>query len=251
MMFLIGLLCGLVTGLISIGGGIFIIISLLLLTPVLAQKSFSMQEIASFSIMQTFFSSLSGSLFYLKEKLISKEIALYLGIPSFFGGVIGVIIAHNISDFFLKIIFAILAVLAAIIMQIPHAINDSKSFKFTWKTRFYSIIGGVSIGIIGGVIGIGAGFIFVPTFIYIYHLPLKKAIGTSLITILLLSTGSFLTKINIATVPFELGIALIIGGVIGAQLGGRLNKVFPPLILKKVSSLFIVIVSLKVLYDLF
>src|SRR5699024_5675883 len=113
MMFLIGLLCGLVTGLISIGGGIFIIISLLLLTPVLAQKSFSMQEIASFSIMQTFFSSLSGSLFYLKEKLISKEIALYLGIPSFFGGVIGVIIAHNISDFFLKIIFAILAVLAA------------------------------------------------------------------------------------------------------------------------------------------
>lgn len=251
MMFLIGLLCGLITGLISIGGGIFIILSLILIPPIVVQKNFTMQEIASLSIMQTFFSSLSGSLFYIKERLINKEIAIYLGIPSFCGGIIGVIVAHSISEFLLRVIFAILAVSTAIIMQIPHSMTENKSFEFTWKTRVFSIIGGGSIGCIGGVIGLGAGFIFVPAFLYLYHLPLKKAIGTSLITILFLSTGSLLAKINIATVPYDLGISLIIGGIIGAQLGGRLNKRFSSLVLKKITSFIIVLVSLKILYDLF
>lgn len=251
MMFFIGLICGLITGLISVGGGIFVIIALILFPPLIAQNSFTMQEITIFSIIQTFFSSLSGSLFYLKESLLDKNIALYFGIPSLFGGIIGVIIAHSISESILKTIFSILAVSAAITILIPSTPNDQKSLKFTWRVRVISMVGGFSVGVLGGVTGIGAGFLLVPLFISLYHLPLKKAIGTSLVTILLLSTGSFLAKINITEVPFVLVTALIIGSVIGAQTGGRLNRIFSPLLLKKIISFAIIIVSFRMLYDLF
>lgn len=251
MFFLVGLFSGLITGLISIGGGILIIFMLIIIPPIVTGETLSMQKIASFSIMQTFFSSLSGTFFYIKEKLVEKEIVIYLGIPSFFGGIIGVIIAHNVSEQFLRVVFAILAVSAAISMLKPHVPSEDEHFKLSFKTRIFSIIGGLSIGTIGGVIGIGGGFIYVPIFIYLYHLNLKKAIGTSIIVMLLLSMGSLITKINITTVPFSLGIPLIIGAVLGAQLGGRLNRKASPLVLKKITSFIIILVSIKMVYDLF
>lgn len=250
-MFIIGLISGVITGLLSIGGGIILIFSLILIPPLISGKSLSMHEIASLSIMQSFFSSLSGSIFYFKEKLIDKGIITYLGIASFFGGILGVLIAHSISDFLLRIIFAVLAISSAIVMQIPHPENEDQKFQFSTKSITFSIVGGLSIGLIGGLIGLSAGFIFVPVLIFFYHLPIKKAIGTSLVTCFLLAAGSLVAKVSITTVEFQLGITLIIGGILGAQLGGMLNKRLSSLMLQKITAFSIVLVSIKVIYDLF
>ncbi|RSL33521.1 sulfite exporter TauE/SafE family protein [Salibacterium salarium] len=251
-MFIIGLISGVITGLLSVGGGIILIFSLILIPPLFTQKNLSMLDIASFSIMQAFFSTLSGSLFYIREKLIDTGIVLYLGVPSFFGGIIGVIVAHqSTTDFWLRIIFALMAVSAAIVMQIPYVTNEDKPYTFSLKSYVLSVMGGLMIGGLGGLIGLAAGFIFVPVLIFFYHVPIKKAIGTSLVTCLLLATGSLLAKISITTVSFDLGFALIIGGVIGAQIGGRLNKQLSSIVLKRITAYSILLVSVKLIYDLF
>ncbi len=250
-MLVIGLISGIITGLLSVGGGIILIFFLLVLPPILLQSYFPMQTIAAFSIMQAFFATLSGAFYYIREKLIDLEIVLYLGVPAFFGGILGVMIAHSITDFALRVVFAILAATAAVVMFIPNRSNIEGPFKFTAISYVLSGAGGILIGVIGGMVGLSAGFIFVPVMIYLYRLSVKKAIGTSLATCFLLAAGSFLAKLGAGAVSIEMGVALVAGGVIGAQIGGRIGKRLPSLVLKRTAAFSIFLISIKVVYDLF
>lgn len=250
-MFIIGLISGVITGLLSVGGGIISIFALILLPPLVLQTHFSMQTIAGFSIMQAFFSTLSGAYYYIREKVIDKGVAIYIGVPAFFGGSVGVLIAHTTTDTLLRIIFTVFSIAAAIVMQIPFKTNENNDYQFSAGSRILSIAGGLTIGMIGGMIGLSAGFIFVPAMVFFYHLTIKKAIGTSLITCFLLAAGSFIVKIALGAISLKLGFSLIIGGMIGAQIGGRISKRTEPLILKRIAAYSILLISIKMIYDLF
>lgn len=251
-MLLIGLFSGFTTGLLSIGGGFVSIFSLLFLPGLITGNNFTMQTITGFSMMLAFFSTLSGSYYYLKEKLIDLKVVLFLGIPSLFGGMAGALAANYLHEFTLKVIFLILGILAAILMLIPSKpVENLNSSSFTNLLVIFSIVSGILIGFLGGLIGLAAGFIFVPFIMYIYKLSIKKSIGTSLITCFLLSFGSLLMKLSIGSFPIGLGIMLVIGGIFGAQIGGKINNLLPSLVLKKVAALSILIISLKLLLDVF
>ncbi|MFG6150653.1 sulfite exporter TauE/SafE family protein [Halobacillus sp. B23F22_1] len=248
----IGLFCGMITGLLSVGGGIILVFSLMLLLPLISGTHFTMQTIAGLSIMQTVFSTASGGYFYIQNQLVDKIVVLRLGIPAFIGGMIGVIIASNSSDFILRVIFAGLAIAAAVIMQIPNKPQEKHtSFHFSPLSSTLTVIAGLSIGTIGGLVGVAAGFIFVPLMIFVYKLPIKKAIGSSLITCFLLAVGSFITKLSVEAVPLGYGIMLIIGGVLGAQIGGRITLNLRSITLKRFAAYSILIISIKLFYDLF
>jgi uncharacterized protein len=251
-LFLIGLFSGIVTGLLSIGGGIILIFSLMIIPPLILNTHFSMQTIFSFSIMQGFFSALSGGYYYITKQLVEKKIIFMVGIPSMFGGTIGVLFATHISDFSLRILFTILAVVSAILMQIPTNKNEESIMISQSKKNWgFCILIGVIIGVLGGLVGLSAGFIFVPLMIFYFKLPIKKAIGTSLITCFLLSFGSLIPKISMGDIDFGQVTVLIIGGVIGAQIGGRITKRLNSIILKRIAAYSILLVSCKLFYDLF
>jgi uncharacterized protein len=251
-LFFIGLLSGMITGLLSVGGGIILIFLLMFIPPIFLKTNLSMHTIAGFSIMQAVFSTLSGGIYYIRNKLVDFKIVYIVGIPSMFGGVLGVLIADITSEFVLKTIFATLSILSAIIMQIPYSsVEKSKPFSFTPLSTILSILVSLLIGVLGGLVGLGAGFIFVPLLIFAYRLPIKKAIGSSLITCFLLSFGSLITKLSVDEIPFAEGILLIVGGIIGAQIGGRLAKIMKSITLKKFAAYSILLISVRLFYDLF
>jgi len=251
-LFIIGLFSGIVTGLLSIGGGIILIFSLMIIPPLILNTYFSMQTISSFSIMQGFFSTLSGGYYYISKQLVVRKIMFMLGIPAMFGGIIGVLFASHISDFSLRILFATLAVVSAVIMQIPTSkAETSKPFTPTTKMWTVTILFGVTIGILGGLVGLSAGFIFVPLMIFFYKLPIKMAIGTSLITCFILSLGSLISKLTIGDIHYGQVAVLILGGIIGAQIGGRITKRLNSIALKRIAAYSILLVSCKLFYDLF
>ena len=73
--------------------------------------------------------------------------------------------------------------------------------------------------------GVGGGFIMVPAMIYLLGMPTKVVVGTSLFQIIFV-TG-FTTLLHATTnftVDVVLAVLLLIGGVIGAQVGTRLGR---------------------------
>lgn len=250
-MFVIGLFSGIITGLLSVGGGIILIFSLLFFPPLILETRISMYTIAGLSIMQSVFSSLSGGHFYMRSKLIDFSIVLRVGIPAMFGGMLGVFLALNTSEIALQIIFVSLSVLSAIIMQIPLGSNEeSNGFSFTTLSSSLTIITSFFIGGLGGLVGLSAGFIFLPLMIYVYKLPIKKAIGSSLGIGFLLSLGSLIMKLSVDVLPLDQGMILILGGILGAQIGSRVSNILNSETLKRIAAYSILIVSAKLLYDL-
>ncbi|WP_408011142.1 sulfite exporter TauE/SafE family protein [Pseudalkalibacillus sp. A8] len=251
-MFLLGLFSGTITGLLSIGGGIILIFTLMILLPFIFDTHFPMQVIAGLAIMQAFFSTLSGGLYYVRTKLVDIKIVLMIGIPAFFGGIMGVMLASHSPEIFLQIFFASLAILASIVMQIPLKDGEGlKPFEFTYLSITLTIISSFIIGVLGGLVGLAAGFIFVPLMIFVFKLPIKKAIGSSLITCFLLSAGSFITILSVGSLPLGYGVMLIIGGILGAQIGGRITKQLNSIVLKRIAAYSILIISVKLFFDLF
>ncbi|MCX7339693.1 MAG: sulfite exporter TauE/SafE family protein [Hyphomicrobiales bacterium] len=81
------------------------------------------------------------------------------------------------------------------------------------------------VGFIGAVLGIGGGFIMVPALLYLFRVPTMMVVGTSLFQILVTMTAATLFHAaSNQSVDIVLAVLLIIGGVIGAQFGGRAGR---------------------------
>lgn len=87
------------------------------------------------------------------------------------------------------------------------------------------MVTGTLFGFIGAVLGIGGGFMMVPTLIYVFRVPINVVVGTSQLQILCtMLTATMLHAITNGTVDIILALMLIVGGVFGAQLGVRASQ---------------------------
>jgi len=98
--------------------------------------------------------------------------------------------------------------------------------KFRKSHLYISIIPpifiGLVVGIFSSIMGIGGGFILVPAMIYILGMPTQIVIGTSLLQIVFVTSVSTIMHSYInQTVDVVLSSLLLIGAVIGAQIGTR------------------------------
>ena len=81
------------------------------------------------------------------------------------------------------------------------------------------VIGAV-VGVLAAIMGVGGGFIMVPAMIYLIGMPTKVVVGTSVFQFLFV-TGftAVLHAVQSGTVDVLLALILLVGGVIGAQIG--------------------------------
>jgi uncharacterized protein len=82
---------------------------------------------------------------------------------------------------------------------------------------------GVVTGAYSGFLGLGGGFVLVPILTRWLHLDIKRAIGTSLMTIAILAVPGTITHAILGHVDWVLAAALIVGVVPGAWLGARIT----------------------------
>jgi uncharacterized membrane protein YfcA len=81
---------------------------------------------------------------------------------------------------------------------------------------------GVAVGALTIIMGIGGGFIMVPAMIYLLGMPAAVVVGTSLFQIVFVTAAAtLLHAVNSQSVDIVLAVMLLLGGVVGAQLGAR------------------------------
>ena len=113
----------------------------------------------------------------------------------------------------------------------PHLWMHGLPFKMRFRgSRLYiSVIPPVAIGFFVGVLsaimGVGGGFVIVPAMIYLLRMPTNIVMGTSLFQIIIVTAATTILQATTNySVDIVLALFLILGGVIGAQLGVRAGE---------------------------
>ncbi len=88
---------------------------------------------------------------------------------------------------------------------------------------------GFMVGILTVLLGVGGGFILVPAMIYLLGMSTRVVVGTSLFQILFVTAiTTMVHAVTTHAVDIVLAGLLLIGSVIGAQVGTRLASKLPP-----------------------
>lgn len=81
---------------------------------------------------------------------------------------------------------------------------------------------GIAAGLLSGLLGIGGGVLMVPAFTHFAHLPLKRAIATSLVCVGAFAVPGTVAHALAGHVDWRLAAALVIGVIPGARIGAHL-----------------------------
>jgi uncharacterized protein len=117
------------------------------------------------------------------------------------------------------------------------------------QTIILLIIIGLAAGFLGGLVGIGGGIIIVPALVFFMAFTQHEAQGTSLALILL--PVSILGVINYyknGYVDLKAVGLLAIGFTAGSYFGSKYSLSLPQETIKKVFAVFLLLVSLKMLF---
>ncbi len=246
------IIIGISLGLIGGGGSILTIPILVYIFKV------NPDQATSYSLFIVGITSLFGSYSHYKMENLELKSALYFAIPSMVSILIirEVIFPHIAStlfsvasysvskDFLIMIIFSILMITAAISM-----IRKNQPEIKAAETNYIqlSLIGFV-VGIVTGFLGAGGGFLIIPALLFFAKLPMKQAVGTSLLIITINSIIGFGGDLYIGTpidYTFLLGISAM--ALLGMLIGSYLSKKIDGSKLKPVFGWFVLVMGLYII----
>lgn len=228
------ILAGISIGLIGAGGSILtvpILVYLFAVNPVLA---------TAYSLFVVGTTSLVGSIPKYLSKNISLKTGLVFGIPS----MISVFLTRKYivpkipqilfetgnftvsKSVFLMVFFAVLMIFASkSILKQTKQKEVSESLNTTLNLPLVSLLGFFE-GIITGLVGAGGGFIIIPILVLFARLPMKMAIGTSMLIIAVKSLIGFSGDVTAGYVQLDWKflIPLTLLSVFGMFIGNALSK---------------------------
>jgi uncharacterized membrane protein YfcA len=106
----------------------------------------------------------------------------------------------------------------------------------------YAVVGFVA-GAVSGLLGVGGGIIMVPAFTTVLGMPLKRALGTSLIVIAALVIPGTIVHAALGHIDWAVFLVLTIGVVPGARIGAKLALVTRERTLRLLVGMFLSIVA--------
>ncbi|MBM4146462.1 MAG: sulfite exporter TauE/SafE family protein [Nitrospira sp.] len=251
-LFFAGSIGGFFSGLLGIGGGIIMFPLLFYIPPLLGFEAIGVKNITGLTMVQGFFASLSAILFYNKENLVNKSLALTLGLSLFLSSLIGSIISKGVSDKYLLFIFAILSFVASILMFMPRSYlkDDLTEDKIAFH-KPAAIITGIITGFLLGMVGQGGAFILIPILLYGLRIPLRVALGSALAIGLFSATAGLIGKVATGQVPFYMTLALLLGAMPSARLGSMVSRKTKSQSLRWILAFVVSATAIKVWYDIF
>lgn len=110
---------------------------------------------------------------------------------------------------------------------------------------------GFATGILTMLLGVGGGFILIPAMLYLLGMPAQVVVGTSLFQILFVSAAATMVhSVTTKAVDIVLAVLLLLGSVVGAQLGARFAASTKPEYLRLVLAVMVLLVALRMVLGL-
>jgi uncharacterized membrane protein YfcA len=242
---LAGGLVGLCLGLLGAGGSI-------LLVPIIdyllgdSAKAAIVQALAVVCIIAAFAGGNAA-----RRKLVDWRAVLLVGPIGMLGSLIGSQFSKAIPEAIQMTAFGLVMALAAwkILRSKPTAEGDRP------VNIAKALVAGFAVGCLTGLIGVGGGFLIVPMLTLVLGVPIRLAIGTSLVLIAVQSgvalAGHWFVLDPAIEAEIQPHTVLILGGfgVAGSLFGASLGKRLDQVTLRKTFGWFLVVVATIVIVD--
>jgi uncharacterized membrane protein YfcA len=195
-----------------------------------------------------------GFLSHWRQKTVAVRVAFAFGPAAVVAAYVGAKIAKHIPPTAQLILFAVVGLAGSVLMlrgtfkKSTAAVSDQYEFNADSRTLTLLALQGLGVGLLTGLIGVGGGFLIVPALVIVAKLPMRLAIGTSLLVITMNALSGFAG--NIGTVPIDWLLVGWFTGVaaLGSIIGASLSKRAPQRQLKQIFGVLLIGVSLYVLY---
>lgn len=249
LLFIIGFLGSLVSGMLGIGGSIIKYPMLLYIPPLLGLGAFTAHEVSGLSAVQVFFSTIGGIWVFRKGDYLNKELILYMGTSIILGSFIGGYGSILLDDTAINITYGVLATIAAVMMFIPKkGLDDIPLDEVTFNKTFATIIA-FSVGLAAGIVGAAGAFILVPIMLVILKIPTRMTIASSLAITFLSSIGSVIGKFATDQILFLPAVVVVIASLLGGPIGAMLSKKMDTKALQVILSVLILLTAIKLWFD--
>lgn len=246
------IIIGLSLGLVGGGGSILTI-------PILVYLFKVNPELAtSYSLFIVGITALFGCYSHYKLGNLKIKSALYFAIPSVFSiliirevifpkiaSTLFSIASYTVSkDLLIMIVFSILMISSAISM-----IKEQKKDPIVSKTNYPQLgVIGFLVGIVTGFLGAGGGFLIIPALLFFANLPMKQAVGTSLLIIFINSAIGFGGDLYIGTaVDYKFLMLISTIAFIGMLIGIQLSKKIDGTKLKPIFGWFVLVMGIYII----
>lgn len=247
---------GLILGLLGAGGAILtvpILVYLFDVNPV-AATGYSLFIVGSTTFI--------GSLSYIRKGLVNLKTSFVFAIPSLvsmfitrlyiipsvpesLGNVAGL---YMTKDLAVMILFAVF-MLGSSYSMIRGGVKE-EHYKEKVHTRDLVLIGinGFAIGFVTGLVGAGGGFLIVPALVLLAKIPIKEAVGTSLIIITINSLAGFAGElISDPDIEWSLLLSFLLFACVGILTGSYLAKFVSAKRLKMAFGWFVLLMGAYIL----
>ncbi|MTJ12239.1 sulfite exporter TauE/SafE family protein [Anabaena sp. UHCC 0187] len=205
--------------------------------------------------------SLIGVIPHWQKGNINFKKAAIFGSATMLGAFLGAKIAGLpfITDSLQMLLFAIMMLIAAGLMiqrsskkspkespANPHVVYTAPVCKYCW---LWLLTEGLGVGILTGLIGVGGGFAIVPALVILGRTPMKEAIGTSLLILVVNAIAGFLGYLGQVELDWPLVGTFIIAASLGSFFGAYLSQFIDGKKLQKYFGYFLLAVAAFVLFQ--
>lgn len=254
--YLASIAIGIILGLIGGGGSILtvpVLVYLFGVEPVLA---------TAYSLFIVGLTSAVGSITYFQKKLVNVKTALVFGIPSIVAVFatraylvpaipkevmqVGELVVTK--SLFMLLLFAVLMIAASysMIKKDKPGIENKQEKEQTFNYPLI-LLEGMVVGVLTGLVGAGGGFLIIPALVILSKLPMKEAVGTSLVIIAAKSLIGFMGEGADTTIDW-IFLAKVSGfAIAGIFLGTYLSKNIDGAKLKPVFGWFVLVMGIYIL----
>lgn len=244
---LLGALVGLLMGAVGGGGSI-------LLVPILVYLLGQPVRVATTtSLAVVGINALVGVAGHAREGHVLPRTGLTFGAAGVAGSVLGAWLGGLVSGRLFMTLFAAVMVAGAAAMVLRKDSTNGEDQvgceEACGPGDWAKVVGaGLGVGVLTGLFGVGGGFVIVPALVLLLHLPMRDAVGTSLLVIALTALSALVAKLGTTGLDAGLTAAFLGSGAVGVLLGDRLSERLPERRLTQGFAALVVLVACYVLW---
>ncbi len=253
--FLASILIGVSLGLIGGGGSILtlpVLVYLLEFNPIIS---------TAYSLFVVGATSLVGSFNYMRQQQINYKAALLFSVPSFLavyltrhyliGAIPDPVFATDTfvlgKSVAIMIFFALVMLAASVSMIRDKKMPDQPSAN-TFRFNLPMIaMDGALVGLLTGIVGAGGGFLIIPALVLLVRLPMKMAVGTSLLIIAANTLIGFWGGTADLLIDWPFLLKFTAFSVLGILLGTYLSRFIGGQKLKKAFGWFVLVMGVYII----